>query len=101
MFGVRCPRHCVPGYDHAVPPGHLPVALTPPYAHGTAPVLRSDRTLHLPDGNSSSMGSRSSCWVTIVYPRRSFDPQEFRNRLLLGRHFDSNQLEFEWIFFSV
>ena len=36
--GGRCPRHCVPGYDHAVPPGHLPVAITPPYAHGTAPI---------------------------------------------------------------
>src|SRR5262249_54013564 len=38
-FGVPCPRHFVPGYDRAVPPGHLPVALTPPYAHGTAPIL--------------------------------------------------------------
>jgi hypothetical protein len=35
-FGVRCPRHFVPGYDRAVPPGHLPVALIPPYAHSTA-----------------------------------------------------------------
>ena len=24
-FGARCPRHFVPGYDHATPPGHLPV----------------------------------------------------------------------------
>src|SRR6516165_10059856 len=41
-FGVRCPRHFVPGYDRAVPPGHLPVALIPPDAHGTAPI--SDQT---------------------------------------------------------
>ncbi len=25
-FGVRCPRHFVPGYDHAVPPGQKPFA---------------------------------------------------------------------------
>ena len=42
-FGVRCPRHFVPGYDRAVPPGLLPVALTPPCAHGTAPI--SDQTV--------------------------------------------------------
>jgi hypothetical protein len=38
-FGVRYPRHFVPGYDRAVPAGHLPVALTPPYAHDTVPIL--------------------------------------------------------------
>jgi hypothetical protein len=27
-LGARCPRHFVPGYDQAVPPGHLPLALT-------------------------------------------------------------------------
>jgi hypothetical protein len=37
-FGARCPRHCVPGYDQAVPPGHLPGALTPPDAHCTAQI---------------------------------------------------------------
>jgi hypothetical protein len=28
-FGVRCPRHFVPGYDRAVPPG--PVLILPSY----------------------------------------------------------------------
>jgi hypothetical protein len=46
------------------------------------PNLRSDRILHLRDEDSSGMGSRSSCWVTIVTPRRSFDLQEISQQAL-------------------
>ena len=64
-FGVRCPRHFVPGYDRAVPPGHWPVALTPPNAHGTAPI--SDRTVSytcLP-GYLSIKPAEQDCWEEI------------------------------------
>jgi hypothetical protein len=49
LAGARCPRHFVPAYDRAVPPGQSPVALTPPCAHGAVPI--SDQTAsYLRDG---------------------------------------------------
>ena len=56
MLGVGCPRHFVPGYDRAVPPGHLPVALTPSYCAQHRPNVRSYRTLR--DGSFSARSPR-------------------------------------------
>ena len=66
-FGARCSRHFVPGYDHAVPPGHFAgsshAATCPPHRANHI----SDRILHLRGGDSSGMRSRSSYRVTIVH----------------------------------
>jgi hypothetical protein len=51
----------------------LPVALTPPHAHGTALVTYQTRILHLRGRDSSGMRSSSSYRVTIVHDRHSFD----------------------------
>jgi hypothetical protein len=45
----------------------LPIALTPPHAHGTALVTYQTRILHLRGRDSSGMRSSSSYRVTIVH----------------------------------
>ena len=81
-FGVRCPRHFVPGYDRAVPPGHLPVALTPPYAHGTAPI--SDQTVSYTCGTGTLRACVPGVRVGLrsLTPRRSFDLREISQQAL-------------------
>jgi hypothetical protein len=54
------------------------------------PNLISDRILHLRDGDSSGMRSKSSCRVTIVTPRRSFDFREISQQALASRLHDLN-----------
>jgi hypothetical protein len=46
------------------------------------PNLISDRILHQWDGDSSGMRSRSSCRVTVLNPRRSFDLREISQQTL-------------------
>src|SRR6516225_837361 len=84
-FGVRCPRHFVSGYDRAVPPGHLPVALTPPSAHGTSPI--SDQTVSYTCGT----GTLRPCVPGVRVALRSLTPdalsisEKFPNRLSENR----------------
>src|SRR6516162_5681406 len=81
-LAVRCPRHFVPGYDRAVPPGHLPVVLTPPYAHGTAPI--SDQIVSYTCGAGTLRACVPGVRVGLrsLPPRRSFDLREISQQAL-------------------
>ena len=53
LFGWRCPRHFVPGYDRTVPPGHFATGFSwmlfakylPARPVGTTPIVASLRDI--------------------------------------------------------